>query len=262
MNFVYSQSLLTPGLPDELFQEEGRAISRLGHRLSLIDSEQLSDRLTGINPSFDSGSKVVYRGWMLTPIEYANFVLSVVAAGGLPITSTEQYLATHYLPNWYNVIVDLTPETIVLPLDSDWIVELTKLGWSRFFVKDFVKSLKTSVGALIERPSDIQIVAAEMEKYRGTIEGGLCIRRVEDFLPDTENRYFVLNGKPFGAAPQAEIPNLVYECASRINSNFFTVDVILRTDGQLRVVEIGDGQVSDLVGWSAENFAAIWTTAD
>jgi hypothetical protein len=262
MNFVYSQSLLTPGLPDEMFQEEARAISQRGHRLSLIDSEQLSARLTGITPPFDSGSKVVYRGWMLSPIEYENFVLSVVAADGLPITSTEQYLATHYLPNWYNVIADLTPETIVLSLDSDWIAELTKLGWSRFFVKDFVKSLKTSVGSMIEHPSDIQIVAAEMEKYRGTIEGGLCIRRVEDFLPDTERRYFVLNGKPYGTTPQSELPNLVYDCASRMNSNFFTVDVILRTDGQLRVVEIGDGQVSDLVGWSAERFADIWINAE
>jgi hypothetical protein len=41
-------------------------------------------------------------------------------------------------------------------------------------------------------------------------------------------------------------------------SKFFSVDVARRADGRLRVVEVGDGQVSDLVGWSAEAFAAMW----
>jgi hypothetical protein len=35
-------------------------------------------------------------------------------------------------------------------------------------------------------------------------------------------------------------------------------DVVLREDGVSRVVESGDGQVSDLVGWSPEAFAAMW----
>jgi hypothetical protein len=35
------------------------------------------------------------------------------------------------------------------------------------------------------------------------------------------------------------------------------VDVVQRADGQLRIVEIGDGQVSDLVGWTPERFASI-----
>lgn len=65
-----------------------------------------------------------------------------------------------------------------------------------------MKSLKTSLGSIIERPEDIHIVVAEMEKYRGTIEGGLCVRRVEDFIPTTERRYFVLNNKPYGADSQ------------------------------------------------------------
>ncbi|HYE72944.1 MAG TPA: ATP-grasp domain-containing protein, partial [Blastocatellia bacterium] len=201
---------------------------------------------------------VAYRGWMLSPTEYDNFILSVKATGGTPLTSTDQYLATHYLPNWYKVIADLTPETVILPLDEDWTSELAKLGWSKFFVKDYVKSLKTSVGSLIERPEDIHTVAAEMEKYRGTIEGGLCIRRVEDFMPETEQRYFVLNNKPFSADPQAMIPDIVFKCGERIDSKFFSVDVVRRLDGQLRIVEIGDGQVSDLVGWTIERFVDIW----
>lgn len=41
-------------------------------------------------------------------------------------------------------------------------------------------------------------------------------------------------------------------------SPFFSVDVALREDGAERIVEIGDGQVSDLVGWSPERFAEMW----
>jgi len=43
-----------------------------------------------------------------------------------------------------------------------------------------------------------------------------------------------------------------------IDSPFFSVDIAQTDDGVARVVEIGDGQVSDLVGWPAESFANIW----
>ncbi|MEM8779109.1 MAG: ATP-grasp domain-containing protein [Cyanobacteria bacterium P01_G01_bin.49] len=260
MRFIYPQSFLTPRLPDEIFQDEAIALAKAGHIVTLIDSDKLSTEpaiLKAITPE----TTVVYRGWMLSPTEYKNLVLSIKKAGGLPLNSTEKYLATHYLPHWYPIISDLTPETVILSLDSDWISELRKLGWSNFFVKDYVKSLKTSIGSLIESPEDIQTVVAEMKKYRGTIEGGLCIRRVEDFLLETEQRYFVLKGKPYGINPKDKIPEIVFECAKRINSQFFSVDLIHRRDGQLRIVEIGDGQVSDLVGWSVQRFIDMWETS-
>ncbi len=56
-----------------------------------------------------------------------------------------------------------------------------------------------------------------------------------------------------------EIPEIVGECAKRINSKFFSVDVIERADGEMRVVEIGDGQVSDLANeWTKERFTVLW----
>jgi ATP-grasp domain, R2K clade family 3 len=257
MKFIYPQSILNPRLPDEMFQEEADALSKAGHAVLLMDSERLLTAPAQLN-LINSEESVIYRGWMLSPIEYENFVLSVRNVGGLPLTSTASYLATHYLPNWYPLISDLTPETVILSLDSDWTEELRKLGWSDFFVKDYVKSLKTSIGSLIQSPEDIQSVVSEMKKYRGAIEGGLCIRRVEDFLRETELRYFVLDSKPYASDPKAEIPNIVFECAKRIDSKFFSVDVIHRADGQFRIVEVGDGQVSDLVGWSVPRFVDLW----
>ncbi|WP_445304954.1 MULTISPECIES: ATP-grasp domain-containing protein [unclassified Microcoleus] len=43
-----------------------------------------------------------------------------------------------------------------------------------------------------------------------------------------------------------------------MHSKFFSVDAVERQDGVKRIVEIGDGQVSDLVGWSAGRFAQLW----
>jgi hypothetical protein len=97
-----------------------------------------------------------------------------------------------------------------------------------------------------------------MQKFRGTIEGGICGRRVEDFVADSERRYFVINGRAFAANSHEEIPSIVEECAKRIKSQFFSVDVVERRDGVKRIVEIGDGQVSDLVEWTAERFAKLW----
>jgi len=54
-----------------------------------------------------------------------------------------------------------------------------------------------------------------------------------------------------------DMPRIVHECAKRLRSRFYSVDVVRRTDGQLRIVEVGDGQVSDLVGSTPKQFAAI-----
>src|SRR5262249_6921855 len=200
-----------------------------------------------------------YRGWMLTHGEYVNLAASVERAGGSCSTSPEEYVATHYLPNWYPIVKDHTPETVFFSIDADLVSELRRLGWERFFIKDYVKSLKTSVGSIIEDPERIDPVVSEMEKYRGFIEGGLCVRRVEGFKAGSERRYFVLNRKPYAAEPDAAIPEPVIYCANAIASPFFSVDVASRADGVDRIVEIGDGQVSDLVGWSVERFVEIWS---
>ncbi len=99
---------------------------------------------------------------------------------------------------------------------------------------------------------------AEMREYRGEIEGGICVRRLEEFMTESERRYFVLLGAAYPATEGDLVPEIVQKCAERLTSKFFSVDVARRADGQLRVVEVGDGQVSDLVGWSPTAFANMW----
>lgn len=205
------------------------------------------------NPPLPTGDEVLYRGWMFSKDEYVSLVAAISSTGCRPVNDTPSYLGCHYLPNWYPLLTEFTPETRVNPANCDLAKELKALGWSGYFIKDYVKSLKTSVGSRISKPEQVEALISDMQRFRGVIEGGLCVRRVEDFLPESERRYFVFDGKPH--APEGEVPDIVHECASRIKSRFFSVDVIQRADGELRIVEIGDGQVSDLVGWSPERFA-------
>jgi ATP-grasp domain, R2K clade family 3 len=79
--------------------------------------------------------------------------------------------------------------------------------------------------------------------------------------PETEQRYFAIDSRVFAASSDMVIPEIVRECASRINSKFFSIDEIERRDGCHRIVEVGDGQVSGLVGWTPTRFADLWCEA-
>lgn len=258
VRFLFPSDYFNPQQVDAAYVEQAGCLQKVGFEISVISLEALVSGVAKISPPPQPGETLIYRGWMLTSDDYARLVDVVRNTGADVLTSPNDYLATHYLPNWYPLIRDLTPETHVLTIEDDLEHKLSELGWNRFFIKDYVKSLKTSVGSVIDEPSAIRTVVAEMQKFRGNIEGGLCVRQVEDFVAETERRYFVVYSKPFAASANEDIPEIVEECAKRINSPFFSVDVVERIDGCERVVEIGDGQVSDLVGWTAERFATVW----
>jgi hypothetical protein len=242
--------------PDEMFADQLEALTAAGFTASLCSDAVLA----GVKPlrGVPAGSTVVYRGWMVTADEYAALVRAIERSEARTFTSPAEYLSAHHLPNWYPLLTELTPETHVFPGDADIEAELRALGWGTYFLKDYVKSLKTARGSVVRDPADAPAVIAEMREYRGQIEGGICVRRVEEFEPQSETRYFVLRGVGYAASDADPVPEVVRWCAERVPSPFFSVDVVRRRDGQLRVVEVGDGQVSDLVGWSPKAFARIW----
>ncbi len=257
-HFLFPSDPLDSLRPDEMFADQIEAVERRGFKTSVCSLEALAAGRGTIRPRPEDGSTVVYRGWMLSPRDYSALVELIESCGAAPLVSVDAYLAAHHLPRWYPLIAELTPETHVFAEDADLETDLRRMGWQRFFIKDYVKSLKTSVGSMIDDPSQIHTVLAEMRRYRDEIEGGVCVRRVEDLDPESEVRYFVIRGRAHGPDPAAAVPGIVNSCAERIPSPFFSVDVACRGDGELRVVEIGDGQVSDLVGWDAERFAGLW----
>lgn len=242
--------------PDEVFAEQYIAYRDVGFSTSLRSATVFSE--TMLLRNIPIASEVVYRGWMLKEKEYQWLSNAIRKCGAKAFTSLSEYLATHHLPNWYPLLSDLTPETRVYTEDADFGRELRALDWDGYFLKDYVKSLKTARGSIVFEPTEVPAVIADMRDYRGEIEGGICVRQIEEFLPDSEIRYFVLNGVGYSPVAGVPIPNIVQECAKRIPSRFFSVDVAQRRDGVLRVIEVGDGQVSDIVGWSPQAFASMW----
>lgn len=255
IHLLYPSSPLKSRLPDEQYAEEVDAVREAGFEVSFFSLEAFQAGEFRAVPSLPQSMTVLYRGWMLNELDYASLTAAIVQEGARPFTDLKTYLECHHLPNWYPKISDLTPETHVFNLDCDLESELKSLGWAEFFVKDYVKSLKTGTGSRIAEPSQIKALAENMRQFRGQIEGGFCIRRVEAFQPETERRFFVVNHRPYGV--EDAVPEIVTTCANKIGSRFFSVDVIYRDDGEPRVVEIGDGQVSDTVGWTQQRFAAV-----
>ena len=257
MQLLFPHAPLNDRVPDELCEEQFKAFRAAGATVSLFSFEALqSGSFLALTLSSED---VLYRGWMLTKGEYERLSEAAEARGARMIVSLEQYLGSHHLPNWYPNIREFTAETVVVDPAQATPTFVKNLGWEGVFIKDFVKSLKTSLGSRITDPALLPSVLEEMKRFRGHIEGGLCLRRIEDFKADSEIRYFVIKGEPFGPLASAPIPALVRQVAHRIRSPFFAIDVAERQDGVLRVVEIGDGQVSDLVGWDARRFAEIAT---
>ena len=138
---------------------------------------------------------MLYRGWMLTIDDYARLCAQMERGGRIPIISPHVYALCHHLPNWYRTLTDVTPETIIASDEPDLAMKLGAVSWSRYFVKDFVKSLTAEGGSVVREKSEIAAVLAKIQKYRGTIEGGICVRRYEEFMPGSERRFFVVTAQ-------------------------------------------------------------------
>ena len=258
LHFIFPSHPLRPKVVEETFADQYEAFRCAGYSVSTFPDAVIDEGkvIRGI----PENSIVVYRGWMLDRSGYKCLHDAVESESSAMLTSTETYLASHHLPGWYEQLKDLTPQTVILPEGSDYEAEIKKLGWESYFIKDYVKSITTSGGSIIDDASQIKNVIQDFIDYRGAVEGGLCVRKVESFLPETEYRYFILLGKAY--APDSEsVPQLIEEVAARIDAPFYSVDVIERDDGALRVVEIGDGQVSDLKSWTVKAFLSMWDNA-
>jgi len=271
-HFIFPCDPLNDRRVDAVFADQHDALLAAGFNCSVVDLDD--PRITfGKNKQAVLRELCVYRGWMLGEKEYERLLHTIQTYGGYPITDENSYLVTHHLPNWYQYLHDVTPETMILPNGTYNIADLPELvrgllpQWGGIVVKDYVKSLKTGYGHIInENPDILPKIIEQMVQYRGRIEGGLCLRRFEQFIPDSEKRFFCVNGHAYTAALDSNIRvmaestylALAAEVATRIPSHFFSVDIALTENLTPRVVEIGDGQVSDLVGWTPEEFAAMW----
>ena len=255
MRILYPNSPLKPREPDEVYAEEYAAAVDSGFSVSLFSFEDLIAGSFRVRPTILDTDTILYRGWMFTPTQYGQLCTEVSRFGARMLTSPVQYELCHYLPRWYPKLTEFTPETRFFHEDDDVASRLRELSWTGCFLKDYVKSLAISGGSLITDLERIPGALEKMKMYRGEIEGGICARRIEDFDFETEERYFVFFGKAH--ARDGSVPEVVEVAAKRIHSSFFTVDTVRRRDGVMRIVELGDGQVSDRKEWSVAQILGV-----
>lgn len=259
MRLLYPSNPFNNKRPDEEYEEEFDAANSIGLACSLFSLEDFNDGQFRPRPTLDEGDEVIYRGWMFSVDSYTQLVDAISATGARSLVSAADYRSCHHLPGWYEACKPWTPETIFLERDSDFTRALAELNWHAYFVKDYVKSLTTLVGSVAKDATEVAELVMLIEQYRGKIEGGICVRRFESLLPDTEERYFVLRGTAY--ARDGLVPDLVKDIAACIDSPFFSVDTVLSAEGSMRLIELGDGQVSDRKLWTAEAFAKMLSQA-
>ncbi|MGF1491000.1 MAG: ATP-grasp domain-containing protein [Microcoleaceae cyanobacterium] len=257
MRVIYPENPLHRTQADGPYHDEFMAVSAFGHQCSLFDFDGLMFGEFNPRPGFQVGERVLYRGWMLNSQSYKTLIAQINRKGGVPATSPAAYILCHHLPGWYQHCSDFTAETCFFDVDEKLETKIEELGWGCYFVKDFVKSNTAEQGSIAHSPSEVLSIVEQIAKYRGEIEGGIAIRRVESYRSNTEQRYFVVRGCPY--SPDAEIPGLVKEIAKLIKSPFYSVDIIENSVGELRLVELGDGQVSDKKTWPLSKFVEVIT---
>ncbi len=249
--FLFPVSDLNPRKVDEAFADQYEALKAVGIPCALLRD--------GIVVGADiKGHRVVYRGWMLSTVDYTHMVNAIYAAGGQPFTSLGEYMLCHHLPGWYRYIEDMTMKTVFFPSDCDIEAELYNLKWNGYFIKDHVKSNNGALGSVAMRPEEGPAIVAELAKYRGAIEGGLCVR---EHMPVTdERRIFVRGGRVHAIeGTPLDYVYMAKELAmTRILAPFYSIDIGTNRYGKAVVVEIGDGQVSDIKEWTPNQFANIW----
>ena len=249
--FLYPESYINTNCVEEAYLKEYDCLRFNGFDVAIFKMDQLNDN----DFSFVKDKTIIYRGWMFTIEEYSVFYNLIKKNGGFLITTPVEYQKTHYIPEWYPLLEQYTPKTHCFRNSiaaRSYIFNNEK----KYFVKDFVKSLRTGVGSFINSVYDFDTWVEESVFFKGFIEGGICLREVENFKNETENRFFIFNKKVYSNG--IDIPDVVYEIIEKIDAPFYSVDIIQNYKNKYRLVEIGDGQVSSSETWNMINFVEIF----
>jgi hypothetical protein len=283
MLIIFCSNPLSPNQADSFYQAEHEAAVAVGFATALLDIEALVNennaaRATRKIPATPKITDALYRGWMLTPDNYAKLYGNLERKNVRLLTDVQAYRHCHYLPEWYDLLREHTPATVWLKLENgefpvQKIQELLRpFGNKRLIVKDYVKSRKHDWETACFIPNAVDWELAEQISRRFIqlqgehLNEGIIYREFVEFerignhsksgMPLTrEYRLFFYKGALLywtaywdeGEYGETALPLEFFdELAQRVQSHFFTMDVARLATGEWLVVELGDGQVSGL----------------
>jgi hypothetical protein len=207
-------------------------------------------------------TKAIYRGWMMKPEKYDLFYNLLKEYNIELITTPKEYNLMHIFPNAYELIKDDTAKMKIFPLHQDLPIDEIKKDFSKFMIKDYVKSVK---GSNFPKYFDDTITQLELNnwmdifyKYRGDLlTGGICVKEYLNLKKygskTNEFRVFYINNKVATISRNSgQINTTIYPPKDLINkyktlsSCYYTIDFAELDDGNWTIIEVGDGSVSGL----------------
>ncbi|MEV0289086.1 ATP-grasp domain-containing protein [Kribbella sp. NPDC050820] len=258
------QDPLNPRRVDPHFAGQAAAARERGIAVARIDHDALGDPERAVQ-GVPAADHAVYRGWMMSTSEYDGFAKALADRGVTLRTSAEAYRTAHEFPGWYDAMKSVTPESVWTTGDD--VDELTiaaqQLGNGPAVLRDYVKSMKHywDEAAYVPEPAAVERVARRfLELREDAFTGGFVLRRFEEFA-GPEVRTWWVGGRCVLVTPHPDSPDdlpagvdlvEVEPLVAGLTLPFVTVDLVRRADGVWRVVELGDGQVSD---WPASREA-------
>ena len=254
---------LRPRSTDPHFLSEAQAARELGFDVALVDHDALvaghADEAVARVPHFYDA---VYRGWMVSSDQYRALEAALSAREAALRTTSASFKSAHELPGWYEALTAHTPESFwSVGSDAGAIAGLcARFGSGPAVLRDYVKSMKHYWAEACFVP-DVAYTASADRIARRFIElrddsftGGLVLRRFEEFSGPEVRTWWVRGQRVLTTAhpdtpndlpdPSLALPDLT-PTIEALGLAFVTVDFALRGDDQWRVVELGDGQVSD-----------------
>ncbi len=278
MRILYCDSVFDIKIIEPEYEKEKQAAIDIGFDYTLISFEELIEGNISKALRFVEEAQnkeiAIYRGWMLTPSQYTLLYNGLLTKNIVLINNPKEYTHCHYLPYSYDKIKSKTPK-------SNWTKEITDkaiqkltrdFGEDPIIVKDFVKSEKHhwKDACFIPNASDSGKVSSIVNKFlelrNDSLNEGLVFRKFEalEYLAEhsksgmpltKEFRIFFMNHKVLQVfnywdegmygETQPDL-NEFLEIAQTIESNFFTMDVAKKKNGEWIIMELGDGQVAGL----------------
>ncbi len=263
MMLLVPADVLRPRRVDDHFAPEAEAARAAGHQVCVVDHDAIAagaaaravGRVSGAGPA-------VYRGWMLSPRRYAEFAAALAGRGVELRTSADQYRRGHELPAWYAALRACTPASAWTegPERAAFDTARAALGAGPAVLRDYSKSMKHhwEEAAFVPDVADADRAWAVAQRFRSLrgddFAGGFVLRRFEQFT-GPEARTWWIDGvcrlvtahpdTPDQLPPAGLSWSALEPAMAQLALPFVTADLVRRTDGAWRLVEIGDGQVSD-----------------
>lgn len=245
MNIVYPASILYNKRIDECFIEESENMKKFFHVLNL-----------NTKISCEETEKLLYRGWMLSKEEYLSLHNFAEKYNYSIVTNIDEYYQSHHMHKWYDQVKEQTPKTWFFKSLLDLKNNIDQTGLKKYFVKDNVKSLTTKNGSVANNKEELFEIIEKIENFKG-LEGFISIREVHNFIAESEIRYFSVKGNVFSPSGE-KVTGMAKEIANTFSYlPFISIDIIKDKTGREWLVEIGDGQVSDIKMWKYEDFIKV-----